>query len=270
LEQDGSPDISSLLSWDLTSIPSGSIIESVDITVNVTNASTYEYEFYEMKQPWVEGAATWNEYASGLSWEVAGADGSGDRGSTVLGVITAAITGLQTLSLNASGVAMVQSWVDNPASNHGFIILDYNNSNGLDFSSREKGTASLRPKLTVTYSGGSQAKIAQPPRSESEATALSTETLPQTVTLNPSYPNPFNLETRIEYALPEPGQVRLAIYNIVGQQVRTLADEIQPAGFRSVLWNGRDDFGREVGSGTYFIRLMVGRQSFVRKILLQK
>src|SRR5574341_2123441 len=270
LEIDGSPDNSSLVSWDLTSIPSGSIIQSVDITVNVTNTSTEVYEFYEMKRPWVEGAATWNQYASGLSWQVAGADGSGDRGSTVLGALTSSITGLQTISLNASGVAMVQSWVDNPSSNHGFIILDYNNSNGLDFSSREKGTASLRPKLTVTYSGGSQAKLAQPPRSESEATRLSTETLPQTITLNPNYPNPFNPETRIEYALPEPGRASLVIYNVKGQQVRKLVDEIQSGGYKSVLWNGRDDLGQEVGSGVYFIRLMVGQQSFVRRASLLK
>jgi hypothetical protein len=102
------------------------------------------------------------------------------------------------------------------------------------------------------------------------ATALSTETLPQTITLNPNYPNPFNLETRIEYALPEPGQVRLAIYDLFGQQVRTLADEIQPAGFKRVLWNGRDEFGREVSSGVYFIQLMVGQQRFAIKVSLQK
>ncbi|MCI0698403.1 DNRLRE domain-containing protein, partial [candidate division KSB1 bacterium] len=271
LELDGSPDVSSLLSWDLTSIPAGSIIQSVDITVNVTNTSTNNYEFYEMKRPWVEGAATWNEYAFGLGWEVAGADGSGDRGTTVLGAITAATTGLQTFSLNASGVAMVQSWVDNPATNHGFAILDYiNASNGLDFSSRENGTVSNCPKLTVTYSGGSQPKLAVPPRSESDATALSTETLPQTITLNPSYPNPFNLETRIEYALPKPGRVSLVIYNVRGQQVRKLVDEIQSGGFKRVLWNGRDDFGQGVGSGVYLIRLVVGQQRFVGKLLLQK
>jgi flagellar hook assembly protein FlgD len=78
------------------------------------------------------------------------------------------------------------------------------------------------------------------------------------------------LETRIEYALPEPGRASLVIYNVRGQQVRKLVDEIQSGGFKMVLWNGRDDFGQEVGSGVYFIRLVVGQQSFVRKILLQK
>jgi len=155
LELDGSPLISSLLYWDLSSIQPGSIIHSVDVTVNITNASGHFYEFYELLRPWVENQATWNEYASGQGWQAAGADGSSDRGSTVLGSITGS-KGLATVSLNAPGVAMVQAWVNNPSSNHGFIILNYISAkNGLDFSSRETGTVSERPKLTVTYSAGS-------------------------------------------------------------------------------------------------------------------
>ena len=155
LELDGSPLKSSLLYWDLASIPAGSVVQSVDVTVNISNASGHVYEFYELLRPWVESDATWNEYASGQSWQVAGADDSLDRGSTVLGSISGA-KGLATISLNAAGVAMVQAWVDNPSSNHGFIILNYINAkNGLDFSSRENGTASKHPKLTVTYSAGS-------------------------------------------------------------------------------------------------------------------
>jgi len=47
-------------------------------------------------------------------------------------------------------------------------------------------------------------------------------------------------------------------------------DENQPQGYKSVVWNGRDDFGQEVGAGVYFIRLVAGRQSIVRKVSLQK
>ena len=152
MEVDGSPDRSSLLYWDLASIPPGSIVHSVDVTMNITNGSGHNYEFYESLQPWVESEATWNQYASGQSWQVAGADGSLDRGSTSFGIISGG-RGLATISLNAAGVAVVQSWVDNPSSNHGFIVLNYiSASNGLDFSSRETGTLSVRPKLTVTYS----------------------------------------------------------------------------------------------------------------------
>jgi len=155
LKVDGEPDRSILLSWDLTSIPSGSTIESVTVAFNVTNSSGDSYEFYELKQAWVEREATWNEYASGQNWEVSGADGSGDRGSIELGSITAPTTGIQTISLNAAGVAVVQSWVDNPSLNHGFIVLDYiMGTDGLTLRSRNSPTVSERPKLTVTYTSG--------------------------------------------------------------------------------------------------------------------
>jgi hypothetical protein len=94
--------------------------------------------------------------------------------------------------------------------------------------------------------------------------------IPQKIALMPNYPNPFNLETQIEYALPGQSWVRLVIYNIRGQQVRKLVDESQSSGFKNIAWNGRDDLGREVGSGIYFIQLVVHQRSFVRKISLQK
>ena len=125
LEVDGSPDQSILLAWDVTSIPAGSSIQSVDITVDVTNTSSQDYEFYELNRPWVENEATFNEYASGQSWQVAGADGSSDRGSTVLGAILGSAKGPFTVGLSAAGVAVVQGWVDTPSSNNGFILLDY-------------------------------------------------------------------------------------------------------------------------------------------------
>ena len=59
-------------------------------------------------------------------------------------------------------------------------------------------------------------------------------------------------ETSIEVALPMASQVRLEIYNITGQRVRTLMQGRHEAGFHRVLWNGKDDRGREVPSGVYF------------------
>jgi hypothetical protein len=98
-----------------------------------------------------------------------------------------------------------------------------------------------------------------------EITALST-----TLALNQNYPNPFNMETSIEYALPETMPVKLVIYNILGQQVRLLADETQPAGYKRFTWNGRDDAGNEVSSGLYFIRLVAGQRQIMQRMILQK
>lgn len=155
LQADGKgPNKSALVYWDLSSIPFGSTVYAVDVTVNITDPSgSATYEIYDLKRVWIEDEATWQVYASGQTWEAAGADGAGDRGSTPFGAIVSASYGADTTSLNAAGVAMVQSWVDDPSSNHGFIVQDYiNHTNGLKFSSREATTVIERPKLTVVYS----------------------------------------------------------------------------------------------------------------------
>jgi hypothetical protein len=160
LSMDGDPDASALIYWDITSIPIGSSIQSVDITFNVSGRSNDDYEIYKMQRPWVESETNWNEFATGQSWQVPGGDGSVDRGSAALGFISATVNGIYTTSLNASGIAMVQSWVDNPGSNHGIIVLDYiNASDGLDLSSRETKTVANRPNLTVTYSSSTEPDI---------------------------------------------------------------------------------------------------------------
>lgn len=73
--------------------------------------------------------------------------------------------------------------------------------------------------------------------------------------LYPSAPNPFNAGTVLSYLLAEPGPVRLAIYNLMGQRVRTFVDQVQAAGLYQVSWNGRDDLGSAVAAGVYLARL---------------
>ena len=92
--------------------------------------------------------------------------------------------------------------------------------------------------------------------------------LPVDTALQPNYPNPFNSSTQIPYRLGESGPVRLAIYNVLGQSVRTLLDEVQSAGFHQVSWDGKDSRGGNVTSGVYFLRIHTGRQQLVQKITL--
>jgi hypothetical protein len=95
-------------------------------------------------------------------------------------------------------------------------------------------------------------------------------TLPIGFSLEQNYPNPFNPTTTIEYALPKQSTVVLQIYNIAGQEVRTLVDEIQGAGQYRVVWDGTDDNGRSVGSGIYLSRITAGDYSQVRKMMMLK
>jgi hypothetical protein len=85
-----------------------------------------------------------------------------------------------------------------------------------------------------------------------------------------NYPNPFNPVTVIHYDLPKLSKVELKIYNILGQEVRSLVSERQSAGHKSVEWNGRDQFGRSVGSGVYLYKIQAGDYVKVRKMLLLK
>jgi flagellar hook assembly protein FlgD len=88
--------------------------------------------------------------------------------------------------------------------------------------------------------------------------------------LSYNYPNPFNPITSVAFGLPTAGQVRLNIYNVLGQQVRTLVDEYMVAGYHEVSWNGRDDGGQAVSSGVYFYRLEAGQFGQTRKMMLVK
>jgi len=94
--------------------------------------------------------------------------------------------------------------------------------------------------------------------------------LPKTYRLSVNVPNPFNLSTAFRVALPRAETVRLDVYNILGQRVRTIADGKREAGFHTVVWDGRDDAGNKVGSGVYLCRLEAGDFVAVRKMLLLK
>ncbi|MFQ5709247.1 MAG: FlgD immunoglobulin-like domain containing protein [bacterium] len=76
-----------------------------------------------------------------------------------------------------------------------------------------------------------------------------------------NYPNPFNPETTIKYSIPEESRVVVKIYNLRGQEIRTLFDGRQQAGGHSVLWDGRNEFDEALASGIYVARLVAGAAS---------
>jgi hypothetical protein len=94
--------------------------------------------------------------------------------------------------------------------------------------------------------------------------------LPENQLIVSNYPNPFNAETMISYELPQPSEVTLEIYNINGQRVRNLVHQFQNAGRYSVLWDGRDIFGKSVATGIYFSRITAGDLKTVNKMTALK
>ena len=75
--------------------------------------------------------------------------------------------------------------------------------------------------------------------------------LPALSGLAPNYPNPFNAGTRLFYRLSDPGPVRLEVFNVLGQRVRTLVDEFRKAGSYQVHWDARDQGGAPAAAGVY-------------------
>jgi len=92
--------------------------------------------------------------------------------------------------------------------------------------------------------------------------------VPLKFALEQNYPNPFNPETTIRYQINQPGHVQLEIYNLLGQKIRALVNEVQPAGAHSTNWDGLDDAGRSVSSGVYVYRLRTNRSVASRKLVL--
>ena len=92
--------------------------------------------------------------------------------------------------------------------------------------------------------------------------------LPPTTTLGVNYPNPFNAETVIPFRLATAAEVKLAVFNLTGQRVRTLVSGIRQAGRHEAVWDGSDDLGNRLGTGVYFCRLQTDVEIRTQKLLL--
>ncbi|GEM_PF-963076 len=96
------------------------------------------------------------------------------------------------------------------------------------------------------------------------------ETLPKAFALKQNFPNPFNPITSINFEMPTAQNVRLTVYNMLGQSVRTLVNDQRSAGLYTILWDGRDDAGHMVGSGVYFYQIQAGSFTKTAKMVFLK
>lgn len=116
------------------------------------------------------------------------------------------------------------------------------------------GTANFCMKGLVTYSGSSDI-------APDESSVIEGYSLAQ------NYPNPFNPTTTIGFTVPEAVQVELKIYNLLGEEIRTLVNGAQTAGLHTAQWDGRNNAGQLVSSGVYVYRLFAGDQVLSRKMM---
>jgi len=95
-------------------------------------------------------------------------------------------------------------------------------------------------------------------------------TVPTQFTLHQNYPNPFNPVTTLRYDLPVNGFVNITVYDMLGRKVKTLINQTQDTGYRSVIWNATNDYGRPVSAGIYLYQIQAGQYISTNKMVLLK
>ena len=145
-------------------------------------------------------------------------------------------------------------------------MIDLNTRRVLDLSTADRY---LLGDLDNRYSR--QVKIVA---GDPEQVALAVDdilaTIPEELSLEGNYPNPFNPVTTIRFGLPEPRNVRVTVVNILGQEITELVNGWKDIGRHEVVWQGLDRTGKPVASGMYFTVLSDGNKIIVQKMLLLK
>jgi len=92
----------------------------------------------------------------------------------------------------------------------------------------------------------------------------------ENVVLHPNFPNPFNPVTTLRYDLPENSFVNITIYDMLGREVKTLVNTTQDAGYRSIIWDATNDYGKPVSAGIYLYQIQAGEYIRTKKMVLLK
>jgi hypothetical protein len=164
--------------------------------------------------------------------------------------------------------------VDPSDSGEGFLLAGYTyaGSNGrFDFYLPSGPGIPIVLTAVATDAEGNSSEFSLNGYSPDAVDVLDDEELrPEDFALSQNFPNPFNATTRVVFSLPRKEQVTVTIHNVLGQQIRTLADGLFPAGEYELVWDGTDRHGNEVASGVYFYRLSSESGSLTRKMVMLK
>ena len=216
---------------------------------------------------------------SNSSWTQLGSDIDGEAASDFSG---------NSVSMNSAGdrVAIGATDNDGTASDAGHVrIYEYSNSSWTQLGSDIDGEAANdwsgtsvsmnsagdRVAIGALLNDGT-ANTAGHVRVYSLAELFidSQQLLPDKFTLDQNYPNPFNPITTLRYELPENGLVNITIYDMVGRQVKTLVNQRQDAGYRSIIWDATNDNGKPVSAGIYLYQIQAGGNMQTKKMVLLK
>lgn len=217
-------------------------IKSATLRLKVTDASNSGGSVYFVSNNYKANSSAWKQ--SGINW---------NNAPELSGAV-----------LSSAGAVRVGEWVKidvtSAIGEDGIYSFGLQNdsSDPVLFSSKESAN---KPELIIDAEGMALVDVEEIVIDEFASS-------PQTFTLDQNYPNPFNPRTLIAFSLPEPGDVRLSIFDVLGQEVVVLVTGQQSAGRHEVMWDSRDSRGLRVSSGVYFYQLRAGELTASRRMLL--
>jgi hypothetical protein len=214
-----------------------------------------------------DGDTAWVVRYNGLAndhdeaWALA-VDNSGNVYVTGRSVGSGTLWDYATIKYQSNGDTAWVRRYNGPAGNGNdhAVALAVDSSGNVYVTGESKGDGTGYDYCTIKYS----------PKSTDVKDETENRGGPSEFALSQNYPNPFNPTTKIEFTLAKSGFVTLQIYDILGRKVRTLVSEHLSSGYKSVLWDGKNDDEKDVASGVYFYQLKVGDLSQPKKMLLLK
>lgn len=138
-------------------------------------------------------------------------------------------------------------------------------ANGGNVTFLSGNVITLNPGTTVKVGGVFQAFTGSEVDVETEYSVI-----PDNFIVLQNYPNPFNPSTTIRYGLPNNGFVTIVVYNLFGQEIKTLLAQNKHAGYHTVSWDGRNEMEQKVSSGIFFYKVDAGKYTVTRKMILIK
>jgi len=143
----GSKALSCLMKWDLAALPTTTVVTRACVQLYIDDPSTGSFDAYELLHSWNENTATWNKSNIVIPWEVPGAQGSSDRGTTSVATIPSTSPSPFPIAVPISA-ALVQRWVSTPTANRG-VVFAGTSADGVSFEAKESPTLQFRPALLV-------------------------------------------------------------------------------------------------------------------------
>jgi len=261
----GSPDVVGYVVDYGTQSVAGGTAAAYDYTEDVGNTTAHT----------ICGLAEGTHYVAVRSKNFAGMTSAYSREDTVDVVPTAVFIAAFAAEAKDGGVALTwEVWTDESLRGYKLFRSEINGPGAVALNG---GTAfdpplsswfddTVEPLTTYQYT----LVVIGEDGVEHRSVAERVTTQARSMSLGQNVPNPFNPSTSISFVVPVASPAVLAVFDVTGALVRGLVDEVIPVGRRTVLWDGTNDSGERVSSGTYFYRLTVGKRSITRKMLLLK